>query len=81
MILQEFHCANIVQNCAYNQIIKSHLIKIKGKDIMYLFVAVRFVKSKGNSEYRVVYFSKHNKAEALVLLKYNKFQNKFEIIK
>ena len=80
ILLYEFSCDQVVHGCEFQHTIKAHLMMLKGKDGLPLFLAVEFVKPLGGTSRGMVHFLSKDEAEVVDLIGCVNFWNKVKIM-
>lgn len=80
ILLYEFKCDQKVYRCEFDRTIKEHLMMLKSKNDLPMFLAVKFVKQVEGTSRGMVHFRPENEAEVLNLLECIDFWNKVKIM-
>lgn len=80
ILLNEFHCDQVVQGCEFQHSVKAHLMMLRSKEGLPLFLAVEYVKPQGGASRGMIHFLKENEEEVLELVDFKEFWTKLGVM-
>ena len=81
VLVHNFDCNQMIQTCRFPRTIKAHLMMLKAKDTLPLFLAVEYVKSVGNLSRGMFHYHPKHESEVVELLNCGEFWVRLGIMK
>lgn len=79
-MLYELKCDQTVQGCEFKHMLKVHLMLLKAKDRLPLFLVVKHVHLQGGTARGILHYLPKNEPEVLDLVNCCEFWNKVSVI-